>query len=241
WKKQESKDERRLQKKEEDNEENSEADNDEATGNRLDDYGILLLPFYETNPTIPRFFDRLLRSRDPLLRLSTSLLLLRNHRPVADSILLALASADASRSLLYQGLDNIGMADRFPRRYRDQENIARSLLVAARGANEFAEIRLVDKQATQFKTAKGWVYFFQYKINKDDEWQIGLSGIQPAGRKDLSTDASLVVLTSKKLKTGVPALEQCSEQWRKLLLARRKSASSFFQDNEYRLNPADED
>ncbi|HEY4336138.1 MAG TPA: TraB/GumN family protein, partial [Puia sp.] len=116
WKKQESKDERRLQKKEEDNEENPETDNDEATGNRLDDYGILLLPFYETNPTIPRFFDRLLRSRDPLLRLSTSLLLLRNHRPVADSILLALASADASRSLLYQGLDNIGMADRFPRR-----------------------------------------------------------------------------------------------------------------------------
>jgi uncharacterized protein YbaP (TraB family) len=241
WKKQESKDERRLQKKEEENEENPDADNDEAVGNELDNYAILLLPFYEKNPTIPRFFERLLQSRDPQLRLSTSLLLLRNHRPVADSILLALAAADASRSPLYQGLDNIGMADRFPRRYRNQEDIARSLLVAARGVNEFADIRLVDKQATQFKTAKGWVYFFQYKVNKDDEWQIGLSGIQPSGRKDLSTDASLVVLTSKKLKAGTPALEQCSEQWRKLLLARRKSASSFFQDNEFRVNQPDED
>jgi len=241
WKKQESKDERRLQKKEEENEETPDADNDEAVGNELDNYAILLLPFYEKNPTIPRFFEKLLQSRDPQLRLSTSLLLLRNHYPVSDSILLALAAADASRSLLYQGLDNIGRSDRFPRRYRNQEDIARSLLVTAHGASEFADIRLVDRQATQFKTAKGWVYFFQYKVSKDDEWQIGLSGIQPTGHKDLSTDASLVVLTSKKLKAGTPALEQCSEQWRKLLLARRKTAASFFQDNEYRVNQTDED
>ncbi|HEY1212417.1 MAG TPA: HEAT repeat domain-containing protein, partial [Bryobacteraceae bacterium] len=240
WKKQEGKDERRLQKKEEENEENTEGDNEEATSNELDDYAILLLPFYDKNPAIPRFFDKLLQSRDPQLRLSTSLLLLRHHRPVADSILLALAAADASRSQLYQGLDGIGCIDRFPRRYRNQEDMARSLLVSGHGANEFAAIRFVDKQATQFKDAKGWVYFFQYKINKDDEWQIGLSGIQPASRKDLSTDASLVALTPKKLKAGTPPLEQCAEQWRKLLLAHRKSAVSFFQDPEFRITQPDE-
>jgi len=241
WKKQESKDERRLQKKEDENDDNTDSDNDEATGNELDDYAILLLPFYDKNPAIPRYFDRLLKSRDPQLRLSTSLLLLRHHRPVADSILLALAAADASRSSLYQGLASIDCLDRFPRRYRTQEGMARSLLVASHGNSEFADIRLVEKQPAQFKAAKGWVYFFQYKINKDDEWQIGLSGIQPTGRKDLSTDASLAVLTSKKLKAGIPPLEQCSEQWRKLLLARRKSASSFFQDSEYRVSQPEED
>jgi len=241
WKKQESKDERRLQKKEDDNENNSDADSDDAAGNELDNYAILLLPFYDKNPTIPRFFDRLLRSRDPQLRLSTSLLLLRHHHPLADSILMDLATADATRSALYQGLTAINCLDRFPRRYRTQEDIARSLLVAGHGNSEFAAIRLVDKQPAQFKAKKGWVFFFQYKVNKDDEWQIGLSGIQPTGRKDLSTDASLVVLTSKKLKAGAPPLEQCAEQWRKLLLARRKSASSFFQDNEYHLAQSDED
>jgi len=241
WKKQESKDERRLQKKEDENDDNTDADNDEATGNELDDYAILLLPFYDKNPAIPRYFDRLLTSRDPQLRLSTSLLLLRHHRPVADSTLLALAAADASRSALYQGLSSIDCLDRFPRRYRTQEDMARSLLVASHGNSEFAGIRLVDRQPAQFKSTKGWVYFFQYKINKDDEWQIGLSGIQPTGHKDLSTDASLAVLTSKKLKAGFPPLQQCSEQWRKLLLARRKSAASFFQDSEYRVSQPDED
>ena len=241
WKKQESKDERRLQKKEEDSDDSPDADNDESAGNELDDYAILLLPFYDKNQTIPRFFDRLLQSRDPQLRLSTSLLLLRNHRPVADSILLALAASDASRSPLYQGLAAINCLDRFPRRYRTQEDMARSLLVAGHGNSELAAIRLIDKQPAQFKATKGWVYFFQYKVNKDDDWQIGLSGIQPNGHKDISTDAALVLLTPKKLKAATPAIEQCAEQWRKLLLAHRKSAASFFQDPEWRVSQPDED
>ncbi|HEY4111674.1 TraB/GumN family protein [Puia sp.] len=241
WKKQESKDERRLQKKEEDNDDNTETDGEEAAGNDLDDYAILLMPFYDKNPTIPHFFEKLLQSRDPQLRLSTSLLLLRHGRPVADSIFLALAANDASRSLLYQGLVAIGSVERFPLRYRTQEDIARSLLVASRGANEFAAIQLVDKQPAKFKDTKGWVYFFKYKINKDDDWQLGLSGIQPVNRKDLSTDASFVMLTAKKLKASTPAVEQFAGQWRKLLLSRRKSAASFFQDGEYHNLQPDED
>ncbi|HLZ88711.1 MAG TPA: hypothetical protein VKQ52_15755, partial [Puia sp.] len=121
WKKQEGKDERRLQKKEDDNDDNNEADGDETAGNELDNYAILLMPFYDSNPTIPHFFDKLLRSRDPLLRMNTALLLLRHQRPVADSILLALAAGDATRCQLWQGLTAIGNADRFPHRFHTQE------------------------------------------------------------------------------------------------------------------------
>jgi len=241
WKKQESKDERRLQKKEDDNDESADTEGDEPGVNELNDYAILLLPYYDKNPTIPRFFDKLLQSRDPLLRVSTSLLLLRHNRPVADSILLALAAGDASRSPLYQGLTAIGRINRFPRRYRTQEDIARSLLVAGHGANEFAEIRLIDKQPTQYKETKGWVYFFKYKINKDDDWQLGFSGIQPLDRKEMSTDNSLVLLTGKKLKAGAQPAEWSAEQWHKLLLSRRRSAASFFSDSEYRNLQQDED
>ena len=77
------------------------------------------------------------------------------------------------------------------------------------------------------------MYFFKYKINKEDGWQIGLSGIQPQGRRDISTDPGLVVTTGKKLRVGSPVLQQFEEQWHRLLLARRKSAATFFQDNEY--------
>ncbi|HEV9034997.1 MAG TPA: TraB/GumN family protein [Puia sp.] len=232
WKKQEGKDEKRLQKKDEDGDDNADAESDD-NNNELDDYAILLLPFYGRNPAIPHFFDRLLQSRDAGLRMNTALLLLRNRMPVADSILVALAADDASRGPLFQGLTDIGRQDIFPRQFRNQESIARSLLVSGHGVDSFAAIAFVDKQPAQFKQKTGSVYFFKYKINKEDDWQIGLSGIQPLGRRDISTEPGLVVTTGKRLRPGVPVLQQFEEQWRRLLLARRRSAVAFFQDNEY--------
>ena len=240
WKKQEGKDEKKWQKKEEENDDNSDAGEDDNQSSELDDYAILLEPFYNQNPTIPHFFDRLLQSRDVSLRLTTSLLLLRHHHPVPDSLLVALAADDATRGLFYQGLTDIGAQDRFPRKYRSQESMARSLLVASHGTDDFAAIDLVDKQAAQFKQTKGTVYFFKYKINKEDPWMLGLSGIQPADHNNVSTDAALVVLTGKKIHADTPELQQFQEQWRRLLLSRRKSAASFFQDNEYALRQDDD-
>ena len=240
WKKQKGKDEKRLQKKEEDGgDDNVDAEN-EDNGNMLGDYAILLQPFYGRNQTIPHFFDRLLQSRDPQLRMNTALLLLRHRLPVADSILLALAADDATRSPLFQGLTTIGREDAFPRQYRTQEYMARSLLVSGHGTDSFAAVDLIDKQPTQFKQKKGTVYFFTYKINKDDEWLIGLSGIQPQNRREISTDPTLVVLTGKRLRNDVPFLQQFEEQWRRLLLSRRKSAITFFQDNEYAIRQEDD-
>jgi uncharacterized protein YbaP (TraB family) len=239
WKKQEGKDEKRLQKKEEEGEDNSDAESDD-NNNGLDDYAKLLLPFYGRNPTIPHFFDRMLKSRDAGVRMNTALLLVRNKIPVADSILLALAADDATRGPLFQGLTDIGREELFPRQYRNQESIARSLLVSGHGADSFAAIVFVDKRPAQFKQKTGTVYFFKYKINKEDDWQIGLSGIQPQNRHDISTESSLVVTTGKKLRSGEPVLQQYEEQWHRLLLARRKSAVSFFQDNEYAVRQDEE-
>lgn len=232
WKKQEGKDERRLQKKDDDKDDDND-DNDDNSGSDLDDYTILLEPFYEKNATIPHFFDRLLRSKDPAVRLSTAVLLLRHDRPVADSILQALAAGDATRSRLYRNLFAIHKEDRFPGKYKDQESMARSLLVASRGSSDFTDIQLVDKRPAQFKERKGYVYYFKVKVNRDDEWQIGLSGFQPLDSKDVSTDSAFVLLSGKRLRTDKPALEQFDQQWKRLLFSRRRSAAAFFMDNEY--------
>ncbi|HEV2481943.1 MAG TPA: TraB/GumN family protein [Puia sp.] len=239
WKKQEGKDEKKWQKKEDDNDDNSDAD-DDSQGNGLDDYAILLEPFYNRNPTIPHFFDKLLQSRDASLRLTTCLLLLRRHHDVPDSLLQSLAADDATRATLFQGLTDIGQQDKFPKKYRTQEHIARSLLVAGHGNDDFAAIELVAKEPTQFKQTKGIVYFFRYKITKDDPWMLGLSGIQPEDHKDISTEPSLVVVTGKKIHSDTPEVQQFQEQWRRLLLSRRKSAANFFQDNDYVLHQDDD-
>lgn len=242
WKKQEGKDEKRLQKKDDDkDDETIDGDNDDNGANGLDDYAVLLEPFYDKNPTIPHFFDRLLRSKDPGLRLNTAVLLIRHDRPVADSIIQTLVTSDAFRSRLLRNLVAIHKENRFPKAGKTQEAIARSLLVASHGGSEFADIQLVDKKPAQFKENKGFVYYFKYKINRDDEWQIGLSGLQPLNRKEVSTEPAFVSLTGKRLRADTPAPEQFDQQWKRFLFSRRRSAATFFMDSDYYGGRPDED
>jgi uncharacterized protein YbaP (TraB family) len=233
WKKQEGRDEKRLQKKEDNSSDDNDNETADASGNELEDYAVLLLPFYDKNPTIPHFFDKLLQSRDASLRLSTAILLLRHQRPVADSIINVLAASDQYRSRLLKSLLTIHRPDRFPRFFKNQEAISRSLLTASKPDADFDDLQLVDKRMVQFKQSKGYIYFFRYKIKKDDEWQMGLSGLQPLDLKEVSTDPLFVQLTGKKIKSDIPVLDQFGQQLKLLMFSKRKSAASFYQDNEF--------
>lgn len=235
WKKQEGRDEKRLQKKEDDNsDENSYSGRGEdEADDLLADYAVLLAPFYDRNATVPMFFSKLLRSSDPVLRLSTAVLLLRNNKPVADSIFQALAASDQHRSALLKELEDIHKADRFPRNFHNQTDMARSLLVSGKNDNEFFAVQYVDKKVVQFRQKKGYIYFFQYKVNKDDEWQMGLSGLQPLNQKEVSTDDDFVRLTGKKIRPGTPARDQFEKQLKRFLFSKRKSVNVFYLDNDY--------
>lgn len=236
WKKQEGRDERKWQKKEEGNGDdviNNEGEEPVDTDGPLDDYAVLLMPFYDKNPTVPHFFNKLLQSKDALLRLSTVNLLLRNNKLVADSIIQSLAASDLYRGRLLKSLEAIGQGQRFPYSFKSQENIARSLLLGNRADNEGVAVQWVDKKIIQFKERKGTIYFFKYKLNKDDDWQIGLSGLQPVNPKSVNTDTEFVRLTGKKIRPDTPIGDQFEEQLKKLLFSKRKSATSFYQDGDY--------
>jgi uncharacterized protein YbaP (TraB family) len=241
WKKQEGRDEKKLQKKEDDNGDDNTDNDAEDNGNELDNYAILLEPFYATNPAIPHFFDKMLQSRDAMLRLNTAVLLLRHSRPVADSIIRNLAAADAWRSTLYQDLVSIHRTDLFPGRYKDQVDMARSLLAAGHNSAAFADIQLVGRREVQFKESKGNVYLFKYKIGKDDDWQIGLSGIQPVNLKEVNTTTEFVSLTGKRLRPDKPVNTQFDEQLKRLLFSKRKSAAAFYMDRNYYEHSGEED
>lgn len=241
WKKQEVRDEKKLQKKEDDNgDENTDTDADD-NGNELDDYAILLEPFYATNPAIPHFFDKMLQSRDAMLRLNTAILLLRHSLPVADSVIQNLAAADAWRSTLYQDLVSIHRTDLFPGRYKDQVDMARSLLAAGHNSAGFAAIQLIGRRQVRFKESKGNVYLFKYKLNKDDDWTMGLSGIQPADLKEVNTATEFVSLTGQRLRQDKSAGSQFDDQLKRLLLSKRKSAAGFYLDQNYEDRANEED
>src|SRR3989337_4522892 len=80
----------------------------------------------------------------------------------------------------------------------------------------------------QLKDTKGDVYLFRYKINKTDDWKMGISGLQSTNNKDVSSNGILVKLTDKKIKRDEPEMDQFNEQIKRLMLTQHKSARRFF-------------
>jgi len=242
-KKQHGKDEKELQKKNDDS--NNVNDNivktEDDEYNELEDYAVLLMPFYNKDPAVPVFFNKLLKSSDASLRLSITVLLLRNDKKVADSIIQSLASNDQYRSLLLKKLEAAERENKFPDKYRNQLAIAKSQLVYSHGTGEFAAIEYVSKKIISYKQDKGYVYFFRYKINNDDEWQIGISGLQPLDTKEVSNNDDLVRLTNKKIKPDQPVEEQFNNQLKRMLFSKHKGAVSFYFDNDYYVERDDEE
>jgi uncharacterized protein YbaP (TraB family) len=244
WKKQQGKDESQLQKSDNDNAtiKNSRyTDNgSDEEYNALEDYAVLLMPFYEKNPNVPKFIDKLLQSRDTTVKLKATILLLRNNKPVADSIIHALAASDKYRFDLYKQLEAIDKQKVFPKTYLNQLDITRSQLAAAYTKNNLYAIQFVDKKLVQVKEKKGFVYYFRYKPEKDDDWQIGISGLQPVSLKEVNDNDDLVKLTNRKIKPNQSEEEQFDKQLKRLLFSLHKSAASFYSDNDYYLGRSNE-
>jgi len=190
----------------------------------------LLMPFYDKYPAVQKFYDKLLLSKDDDVKLSTAILMLRNKRKVADSILENLASKDQYRSKLLEELEDIDQESLFPSKYKSQESLAKSLLLANKDEEKFHAIELVSKRLIEVKNKKGYVYFFKYKLKKDDEWKMGISGLQPVNLKEVSSDDYLVKMTDKKIKDDEPMMEQYEKQLKQLIFSLRKSAASFFEE-----------
>ena len=244
-KKQQARDEKKLQKKSDDYG-NTDAYNNAEPGseddeNVLDDYAILLAPFYDKSVLVPAFFDKLLRSTDMKLRLNTLIVLLRANRKVPDSVIGSLAAADRYRSRLWKELESIRQENKFPAKYRTQEDIARSQLIRSRPGDDLYAVELVAKEQVRQRQDSGVVYFFKYKMNRDDDWLIGLSGLQPNDPSVISSNDAMVKLTNKKIKSDEPVLDQFREQLKKMIFSKHKSAASFYFDNDYYLPRADEE
>jgi predicted NUDIX family phosphoesterase len=113
--------------------------------------------------------------------------------------------------------------------------------VTDRSYNKIDSVVLVSKQSGIYKNEKGMVYFFKYRVKKEDDWKIGISGLQPEKETALSSNNYLTSMTDKKLKEDKPANEQFQEQLKRLLFTAHKSAKNFYDNNRYDYRYFDQD
>lgn len=207
------------------------ADDESSTGNdALDLYAVLMMPFWDKNENIPSFYNKLLQTNDKKLKYKTALLLLRNNKPVPDSTWKYFAAMDDYRSELYDDLDNINHLEKFPAQYRNQPDMAKSVLISSRSYNKVDTIVYLDKLPVNYKGDKGWIYFYKYKDKKDDAaWEFASSGIQPENLKEINTDDDFTSFMQDNVDEEKPIKEQLQKRLKEMLYSERKSAKAFYQ------------
>jgi uncharacterized protein YbaP (TraB family) len=201
-----------------------------SSGNsELDNYTVLLMPFYDSNANVRKYMDKLLKSQDENIRMNTAIFLLKSNKQVPDSILTALAAKDFTRGTLFTKMEKIKRLDKFPAEHKTQIDLARSYLLAEKNYASVDSVVFVAKKAITFNERKGMVYFFKYRIKKEDDWKIGISGLQPENIKQVSSNDKLCFMTDKKIREDMPLNEQLEEQLKRLLFTFHKSAKNFFE------------
>ncbi|WP_205513682.1 TraB/GumN family protein [Longitalea arenae] len=217
-----------------------EEDRPSDAGNaELDRYATLLLPFYTKNPGVPSFFEQLQSTQDRRLLYNTFILLLRNNYKVPDSLFLKYAQLDEYRSELYMDLETMKKTDKFPKQYKTQLDIARSLIVQSlSNYDKIDTLIFLDKLPVAYENKKGYVYFFKYKRMRDDiTWQVASAGLIPEKAEviDLKNDDFTAVEEERKLANDKPVKEQLQKMLKEMLYARRSSASVFYDARSYSL------
>jgi hypothetical protein len=215
-------------------------DNNTYGNIQLSLYATLILPFWNQNPQVQPIMQQLLISADNRLRYNTAMLLLRNGRPVADTILASFAALDEFRQELYTDLKNMKREDLFPAVWKSQESMARSRLAALQSYNKPDTIAYLKKMPVQYNGGDGVVYFFKYKEKKEDKaWKIAAAGIYPKDSTVLSyfigddeegDEDDFTTLSNTKLTTETTEDFQLEKFRKRLIYSRRKSAARFYEE-----------
>ncbi|MBL0144630.1 MAG: TraB/GumN family protein [Chitinophagaceae bacterium] len=169
-KKQQGKDEKRmedeLKKKDENDTETYSYSSYKYSSSSLNDYCVLLMPQYDKNVNVQKYFEKLLRSKDPQVRMNTAVALLRNNRPVVDSIIVQLASEDKYRSSLFYRLEKIKQLNKFPVKYKNQLDITRSFLIEDKNYDKIDSVSFLRKEVTTYDGKKGLFIFINTELKK---------------------------------------------------------------------------
>lgn len=92
------------------------------------DYATLLLPFYDKNPAVPRYIEKLWQTKDDLLKFNLMLKMITLNRPFPDTMPAYLAGKEEMRGMLYYHLARLKKEYLFPAKYKTQDQMARAFL-----------------------------------------------------------------------------------------------------------------
>ncbi|HLF46096.1 MAG TPA: TraB/GumN family protein [Chitinophagaceae bacterium] len=230
--------------------------NDADKGNEsLIVYATLLLPFQHSKPGVTTIINELLSSGDKRLKYNTFHLLLKTGSEFPDSLLNYFAGQDEYRYELYADLKGLNKLEKFPAMYNNHRDLARSKLLSLSVFSKPDSLLFIDSLPVTFYNKKGLIYFYKYKLKKDDSfWKLASAGLIPVNKTDFLFDdetgmgknsgtsmnlntgyyqekkSEFTEFADIKLKEDEPIKEQLEKQLKKILYSKRKSGVYFYSE-----------
>lgn len=218
-------------------------------------YATLLLPFQNSKPLVNTFINELLSSGDRRLKYNTFHLLLKTGKKFPDSLLNYFARHDEYRYELYADLKKINKLDKFPPVFSNHQDLARSKLLSLSAFSKPDSLLFVDSLHATYNNKNGLVYFYKYKLKKDDSfWKLASVGLIPKKATDFlfddeemketisnmmidlnsvynqGTQSDFTEFADIKLKENEPIKDQLEKQLKKILYSKRKSGAFFYSE-----------
>lgn len=213
---------------------------------QLNLYTTLLMPFWDIHASVPSFIQQLLTSSDQQLKYNVMQLLLRNGKPVPDTLVDYFAAKDDYRYDLYHDLRTTGKLTLLSEKYTSKESLAKAKLITSNEYENVDTLQLLDKVAVEHLGRKGFIYIYKYKEHKDEvTWKIATVGLIPAEGSDFEilydnqtrytdTDYDFTGFSATKIEDDQPLAKQLQKVVKQLLYAKRKSAAEFYEtENDY--------
>lgn len=229
------------------------------------DYATLLLPFYDKNPAVPRYIEKLWQTKDDLLKFNLMLQMITVKRPFPDTLVAYFAGKEEMRGMLYYHLAKLKKENLFPGQYKTQDQMAKAFLYTTipwfedednvksgdyaptdredqryfahsnvngeRPKKKMDSIELIKKELITWKGKKGYIYFYKYRMDKEDKWKIALSGLQPEDGS-ISYINAFTETTGMKIKEDEPLADQLAKQLKQMMYEKNPATKNFFTGKE---------
>lgn len=199
------------------------------TGNNdMVTYINLLAPYYDKNPNIPAFFNKLLLLNNDRIKMNTALTLLKYKQRVADSVWRKLSENKTLRNELITALEKEHKTNVIPAKYLNPETTAAGILYNTMG-NKIDTLVPVSKRSVVYEGKDRTVYFFKYKTEGNDTWKLAISSVTKDKDGAIKGDYDLFRVSDTKLAAaGKERQKQQEEEFEKLLISKRNSGSQFY-------------
>jgi uncharacterized protein YbaP (TraB family) len=197
----------------------------------MNTYINLLAPYYDKNPNLPAFFNKLLSLNNDRIKMAAALALVKINKPVADSVWTSITNNKSMRTVLARSLTAIHKENLMPAKYRTQNAIAASALYNGLG-NRADTLVEINKRPFVYEGKNLVVYFFKYKATDDDTWKMAISSVATEKGKDAKPEYEFMRFAEKKLPGSTTLVQkQQDEEFKKVLVGIRNSGRQFYGDN----------